>query len=222
MKTLARFSPLRRSWPNVISLDQRMPRKRSKQNLPLAKLDPYAVIFAEVVGLLEEARRTSARAVNAVMTATYWQIGRRIVEAEQRGADRADYGDVLVGRLAQDLTDRFGRGFGKSNLYQMRGFYQAYPDIFQMASGKSSEPAPDHIFQMTSGKSATLSATTVAGLFPLPWSHYVRLLSVENVKRASSTKRRPCAADGRSSNSIGRSTARSTTVPPCRATRRRC
>jgi hypothetical protein len=77
---------------------------------------------------------------------------------------------VLVRRLAGDLTNRFGRGFGKSNLYQMRGFYQEYPEIFQMSSGKSSRPAKAAILQNASGKSSPL----------LPWSHYVRLLSVEN------------------------------------------
>ena len=130
-----------------------MPRKRSKQNLPLAKVDPYAVIFAEVVGLLEEARRTSARAVNAVMTATYWQIGRRIVEAEQHGADRADYGDVLVNRLAQDLTDRFGRGFGKSNLYQMRrvlsGVSRHFPDgVWKIFRAGSRPHFPDDVWKI--------------------------------------------------------------------------
>jgi predicted nuclease of restriction endonuclease-like (RecB) superfamily len=103
------------------------------------------------VGLLENARRASARAVNAVMTATYWQIGRRIVEIEQRGAARADYGRKLIDRLSTDLTNQFGRGFSKRNIEQMRAFYQVWP-IAQTASAQ----------------------------FPLPWSHYVRLLSVEN------------------------------------------
>jgi hypothetical protein len=89
-----------------------------------------------VVDLLESARRTSARAVNAVMTAAYWEIGRRIVECEQAGKGQAEYGAVLVTRLAVDLSERFGRGFGKSNLYQMRSFYLAYADIFQTVSGK--------------------------------------------------------------------------------------
>jgi hypothetical protein len=61
-----------------------------------------------------------ARSINAAMTATYWEIGRRIVEFEQGGADRAAYGDVLVERLAKDLTQRFGRGFSRQNLGQMR------------------------------------------------------------------------------------------------------
>src|SRR3990167_3142829 len=61
------------------------------------------------------------------MTATYWEIGRRIVEHEQRGVKRAEYGEFLLKELGKDLTARFGRGFGWRNLFQMRGFYLAYP-----------------------------------------------------------------------------------------------
>src|SRR5271165_7156966 len=86
----------------------------------------YDGLLGEVVVLLDSARRTSARAVNAVMTATYWEIGRRIVEVEQRGDQRADYGDELVKRLAADLTSRFGRGFSDRSLYKMRLFYLSY------------------------------------------------------------------------------------------------
>lgn len=75
----------------------------------------YNGLLGEVVKLLETARRTSARAVNAVMTATYWEIGRRIVEVEQQGSAQAEYGKVLVKRLASDLTSRFGRGFSWQN-----------------------------------------------------------------------------------------------------------
>jgi hypothetical protein len=100
----------------------------------------YGVIQAAIVLLLEAARRAVARSVNAVMTATYWEIGRRIVEFEQGGADRATYGDALIERLAKDLTQRFGRGFSRQNLGQMRAFYRAWPaqKICQTLSGKSS------------------------------------------------------------------------------------
>ena len=64
----------------------------------------YGEVQAAIVALLETARRTVARSINAAMTATYWEIGRRIVEFEQGGADRANYGDALVERLAKDLT----------------------------------------------------------------------------------------------------------------------
>ena len=64
--------------------------------------------------------------VNAAMTSTYWRIGLRIVEEEQRGSDQAEYGKRLVARLAQDLTARFGRGYSQPNLFRMRSFYLTY------------------------------------------------------------------------------------------------
>ena len=70
----------------------------------------YETLLSEVSRLLEQARQSAGRAVNAVMTATYWQIGRRIVEQEQKGSTRASYGEELVAKLARDLTARFGRG----------------------------------------------------------------------------------------------------------------
>ena len=76
----------------------------------------YVPIHAEIVELLESARHASVRAVNALMTVTYWEIGRRIVEAEQQGKRKAGYGEQLIEHLADDLSKRFGRGFGKANL----------------------------------------------------------------------------------------------------------
>src|SRR5690242_8111116 len=89
----------------------------------------YDHILAEIVETLSDARAAAARSVNRVMTATYWQIGHRIVEHEQHGQDRAEYGQALLRRLATDLTKRYGRGFGVRNLYQMRQFRLAWtPD----------------------------------------------------------------------------------------------
>ena len=137
----------------------------------LVKLqDNYDSILSDVVELLEQSRRLTARSVNAIMTATYWEIGRRIVEVEQKGEERAEYGNEFLIRLADDLSKRFGRGFKKSNLYQMRSFFLTYQNIFQTLSGKSQE-----IMQMPSAQSLTLAE--IAQKFPLPWSHYVLLLS---------------------------------------------
>src|SRR3954468_2534638 len=99
----------------------------------------YDAILAEVVGLLQEARRLSARAVNTVITSAYWNIGRRIVEAEQKGARKAKYGERLIEQLSGDLTRHFGRGFSKRNLEQMRSFYLAWP-IAQTLSAQSGSP----------------------------------------------------------------------------------
>jgi hypothetical protein len=80
----------------------------------------YGTLVAGISDLLERARRTAARAVNGVLTATYWEVGRRLVEFEQGGQARAEYGAALLERLAQDLTTRHGRGFGVVNLSLMR------------------------------------------------------------------------------------------------------
>jgi predicted nuclease of restriction endonuclease-like (RecB) superfamily len=124
----------------------------------------YAAVLADLTDLLEAARRSAARSVNSVMTATYWAVGRRIVEFEQQGRDRAAYGTRLLARLAGDLTKRFGRGFGAVNLAQMRKFYQTWP-------------APE-IFQTASEKLGRQDRAPVGPPFPLSWSHYVRLLAV--------------------------------------------
>lgn len=87
----------------------------------------YTAVHADIVALLEAARRAAARSVNALMTASYWEIGRRIVEFEQGGKDRAEYGQALLKRLSADLSARFGRGFGVDSLESMRLFYKTYP-----------------------------------------------------------------------------------------------
>ena len=83
----------------------------------------YPALIKDLSALLESARRASARAVNALMTATSWEIGRRIVEYEQQGERRAEYGADLLERLSADLTRRFGRGFSRQDLQYMRQFY---------------------------------------------------------------------------------------------------
>ncbi len=151
----------------------------------------YAGIHVGIVELLQAARQAAARSVNALMTATYWEIGRRIVEAEQKGKRRAGYGEQLIERLAADLTHQFRRGFSRQNLQQMRAFYQLWPriEIRQTLSGESeilqtvSENSNLQIPQTTSAISTVSkfpALADIANRFPLPWSAYVRLLSVKS------------------------------------------
>ena len=139
----------------------------------------YAGIHSGIVELLDAARYAAARNVNALMTASYWEIGRRIVEAEQQGRRRAGYGEQLIERLSKDLTSRFGRGFGVNNLENMRRFFLAYSRsaISQTASGKLRNELPARKSQMASRKS---NLSELAQVFTLPWSAYVRLLSVKD------------------------------------------
>ena len=143
----------------------------------ITTIPDYNNIRSEIVELLNAARRATSRNVNALMTATYWEIGRRIVQSEQAGENRAGYGDMLIQRLAKDLSASFGRGFGPRNLAQMRSFYLAWPHgkILQTLSAKSSTRMPFNEMQRQSRPVQDL-----ANRFPLPWSAYVRLLSVKN------------------------------------------
>ena len=139
----------------------------------------YNNIRAGIVELLKAARSAAARNVNSIMTAVYWDIGRRIVKFEQSGEHRAEYGEQLIEQLSEDLTRQFGRGFGRANLWQMHAFYRAWPEakILQTLSGESISPIdPDNI----EGDSSTVLA--LASRFSLPWSAYVRLLSVKDAE----------------------------------------
>ncbi len=99
-----------------------VPERKSALGEPVG----YSSIRDEIIGLLQSARQTTVRAVNALMTAAYWEIGRRIVVAEQGGKRRAEYGQHLVERLSLDLSARFGRGFSSRNLELMRLAYLAW------------------------------------------------------------------------------------------------
>ena len=144
----------------------------------------YDAALTDVAGILDAARRASARSVNSIMTAAYWLVGRRIVEYEQGGAERAEYGAELIRRLSGDLTARYGRGFSVSNLRQMRAFCLAWP-IHQTLSGESvseirQTASAERVPEILPTPSAELTVQTIAPHFPLPWSAYVLLLSVES------------------------------------------
>jgi len=152
--------------------------KSAKTRTLVLRSRDYGTMLNRVVSLIEEARCASARTVNALMTATYWLIGRHIVEFEQHGKARAEYGAQLIKQLAADLSDRYGRGFSKRNLAQMRLFYLGWP-ILQTPSAKCATGGRSLICPP---KAQTLSAELIepASRFPLPWSAYVRLLSLQN------------------------------------------
>jgi hypothetical protein len=78
--------------------------------------------------LIVQARQQALRAVDVVQVRTCWEMGRLIVEFEQGGEDRAQYGAKVLPRLAERLTVEFGKGFDASNLRYMRLFYQAFPN----------------------------------------------------------------------------------------------
>lgn len=178
----------------VTKLNVPVTAKSEKTELPAG----YQAIHVGIVDLLQAARTQAARSVNALMTASYWEIGRRIVEAEQKGKRRAGYGEQLIERLSADLSAEFGRGFSRQNLQQMRSFYLNWPieQTLQTVSGESpirqTLSGEFRICQTLSDKLQALSAISappramparlaaVAACFPLPWSAYVSLLSVKS------------------------------------------
>lgn len=104
----------------------------------------------EIKQIIAQARQKAYTAINSAMVEAYWQMGRRIVEQEQQGKDRADYGSQLLKSLSKELTAEFGKGFSLGSLYYYRQFYQTFPEIFA---------TPWRI---------------------LTWSHYKRLMQVSN------------------------------------------
>ena len=133
----------------------------------------YEAVLEDVANIVDAARGSAVRSVNAIMTAAYWLIGQYIVEFEQSGKERANYGEAIVKCLSEDLSARFGRGFSVSNIWQMRAFFLAWP-IPKIANREHEDQL---ILQTESGES---SLRHIAPFFPLPWSAYVRLLSVKN------------------------------------------
>lgn len=94
--------------------------------------DKYSdAFFSDVAELLSAARSKTYQSVNSIMVETYWNIGRRIMEQEQSGKDRAEYGDYLITNLSRYLTEMFGKGFSEANLLSMRKFFSLYPDFYQ-------------------------------------------------------------------------------------------
>jgi predicted nuclease of restriction endonuclease-like (RecB) superfamily len=167
--------------------------KRKKNDLIAASPGHYGGLVTGISELLDQARRSAARTVNSILTATYWEIGRRIVEFEQGGKERAEYGEELLKNLGRDLTARFGRGFSKRNLELMRAFYLGW-EIAQTVSAQLTVSAQfearvrlprvtdeqvERIFQTLSAQS---DAPVLTAVFPLSWSHYVRLMSVRSVQ----------------------------------------
>jgi predicted nuclease of restriction endonuclease-like (RecB) superfamily len=135
----------------------------------------YTAVHADIVALLEAARRAAARNVNTLMTASYWEIGRRIVEFEQGGKDRAEYGQALLKRLSTDLSARFGRGFGVDSLESMRLFYRTYPP--ERISESLIRKLPiNHPSPNSEPPIRNFDLNQLAQVFPLSWTHYIHLM----------------------------------------------
>ena len=115
---------------------------------------PYQTVFGDVSKIIDAARESAVRSVNAAMTAAYWLIGRRIVEFEQSGEERAEYGAALIERLAEDLTGRFGPRLLPSERPEHAPVLPLYPieKIRQTLSGKlpAMADSPDAVWHIRS------------------------------------------------------------------------
>lgn len=98
-----------------------------KKTYPVSGTEVSPDIYTEIRTIVQSARSRVYTAVNTAMVEAYWLIGKRIVEEEQQGKERATYGKYLIKDLAAKLTAEFGKGFHPRNLRNMRGFYLAFP-----------------------------------------------------------------------------------------------
>lgn len=91
-------------------------------------IDVYQPMIAEIKQIITAGRQHVYQAANEAMVLTYWHVGKRIIEQEQKGKERAEYGTALMDTLAQELTGEFGSSYSKRNLQYFRKFYLAFPD----------------------------------------------------------------------------------------------
>jgi predicted nuclease of restriction endonuclease-like (RecB) superfamily len=163
----------------------------------MSKLKKPVPLYEDIRALVLSARQTIARGVDLLQVHTNYEIGRRIFEQEQQGANRAEYGKEVLNELAARLTAEFGAGFSRTNLASMRQFYVAYPDrvsrIVQTPSGQfkvgaipqtlSGELPVSPIVQTLSGQSLD-PGTQPQAAFTLSWSHYVFLMGLKEAERS--------------------------------------
>ena len=151
-------------------------------------------LLHEIRDLIQSARRAVVHSVDLIQVMTNFEIGRRIVEHEQGGEERAEYGKALLKELSAALTAEFGRGFSRANLQNMRRFYLTYvhrrPEKCQMPSGtfvlpqKSQTPSGEFAGQELPQFWQTVSANFNSP-FNLSWSQYVFLISIDNPEERS-------------------------------------
>lgn len=121
----------------------------------------------EIKNLLSSAKERVKTAINIAMVYTYYEIGRRIVEQEQKGLNRAEYGKEVLKQLSAALTKEFGKGYSQDNLKLFRRFYVIY--------------SQDQIGETVFTESKNLPVTLEGRRFYLSWGHYIRLMRISNI-----------------------------------------
>lgn len=154
------------------------------------KQDDYSRFIDGIKGVIEQARLLSVRSVNTLQVTSNYLIGQLIVEFEQSGRERAEYGKKVLELLSAQLSADFGRGYSRTNLEYMRKFYLMCQEkgISQRVSGELEVPSDTEKSQTVSGVlTSTQNSSvdvrriwqTLSAEFPLSWSHYVFLMSVK-------------------------------------------
>ena len=123
--------------------------------------------YQDISLLLDNARKQAKTAVNTAMVYTYYEIGRRIVEEEQHGENRAAYGQQILQGLSDHLTKAFGKGYSVGNLKNIRQFYMVFSN--------------DQIGETVFSQFSNLPAVSTGRKFYLSWSHYLKLMRIKNV-----------------------------------------
>ena len=162
-----------------------MKKKPATKRTVVAKPAPngLAPLIAEVRQLIQSARRGVSSVIDTFQVMTNYEIGRRIVEHEQKGEKRAGYGKELLKGLSTRLTEEFGRGYSEDNLALMRRFFLVFTDRFQISETVSRKLGNREKQQTLSGElmpvriSETVSRKSP---FTLSWSHYVELLPIKD------------------------------------------
>ncbi len=129
--------------------------------------------YSEIIYLLQSARSKVIRTINQTMVNTYFEIGRRIVEEEQHGRERAEYGKQVVKKLSKALTSRFGKGFSERNIEQMRRFYLIYSKSQTVSAVSKKAP------KALSAKFVDTNWQVPSATFVLSWSHYLILMRID-------------------------------------------
>ena len=144
-----------------------------------------ALLFQDACTIIEKAQEEAYRQVNVTLIKRNWLLGLRI-QHEVLKDKRAEYGEQVVKNLSKSLTEKYGRGFKKSNLYLFIAFYQEHPNFFQSVTGKLLKITDDEIFQSVTGKSEEQDIYSVlkpVRPLKLEWTHYSIILQ-ESSKEA--------------------------------------
>jgi predicted nuclease of restriction endonuclease-like (RecB) superfamily len=138
-------------------------------------------IYRRIREILESARSGAYRAVNFAMVQAYWHIGRVVVEEEQRGKVKAEYGEYLLLNLSKRLTADFGKGFDTSNLRYMRLFYLAFGNMNAVRPQSPSQEICDAVRHISprKGRSHAVRDELPVVRPELSWTHYRLLLKVD-------------------------------------------